>query len=92
MGLISTGRAYRTRPLSVAASTGKETLVPTDDACYTKTNTDQDLLPSVLFNEAEMYRSLGELRDLRDKQRAMIIYRHDPQQWKEIPHAPEPLA
>ncbi len=64
----------------------------TGDACYTKTNMDQDLLPSVFFNEAEMYRSLGKLRDLRDKHGAMIIYGHDPQQWKEIPHAPEPLA
>jgi glyoxylase-like metal-dependent hydrolase (beta-lactamase superfamily II) len=53
---------------------------------------DQDLLPSVFFNKDEMYRSLGKLRDLRDKQGATVIYGHDPQQWKEIPHAPEPLA
>ena len=67
-------------------------VVLTGDACYTKTNMDQNLLPSVVFNEAEMSRSLGKLRDLRDKQGATIIYGHDPQQWKEIPHAPEPLA
>ena len=57
-----------------------------------KTNMDENLLPSVAFDEAEMYKSLGKLRDLRDKQGATIIYGHDPDQWKEIPHAPEPLA
>lgn len=67
-------------------------IVLTGDACYTKINMDQDVLPSVAFDEAEMYRSLGRLRDLRDKHGATIIYGHDPQQWKEIPHAPEPLA
>jgi glyoxylase-like metal-dependent hydrolase (beta-lactamase superfamily II) len=39
-----------------------------------------------------MYQSLGRLRALRDKEGATIIYGHDPDQWKEIPHAPEPLA
>lgn len=67
-------------------------IVLTADACYTKANMDQDLLPSVAVDEAEMYRSLGTLRDLRDKQGATIIYGHDLQQWQEIPHAPEPLA
>jgi len=39
-----------------------------------------------------MYRSLGKLRDLRDKAGATILYGHDPDQWKEIPHAPNVLA
>jgi glyoxylase-like metal-dependent hydrolase (beta-lactamase superfamily II) len=67
-------------------------VVLTGDACYTKTNMDENLLPSIAYDEQEMYRSLGKLRDLRDKQGATIIYGHDPEQWKEIPHAPEPLA
>ncbi|MGE0822867.1 MAG: N-acyl homoserine lactonase family protein [Candidatus Binatia bacterium] len=67
-------------------------IVLTGDACYTKYNMDEDLLPSVAYDEKEMYRSLARLRDLRDKQGATILYGHDPDQWKEIPHAPNPLA
>jgi len=67
-------------------------IVLTGNACYTKTNMDLNLLPSVAFEEQEMYHSLGKLRDMCDKQGATIIYGHDPDQWKEIPHAPEPLA
>jgi glyoxylase-like metal-dependent hydrolase (beta-lactamase superfamily II) len=77
--------------LRIRATKGTE-LVLTGDACYTKINMDQDLLPSISFDESEMRRSLGKLRDLRDKQGATIIYGHDPQQWQEIPHAPEPLV
>jgi glyoxylase-like metal-dependent hydrolase (beta-lactamase superfamily II) len=67
-------------------------VVLTADACYTKTNMDENLLPSIAYDEQEMYHSLGKLRDLRDKQGATIIYGHDPDQWKEIPHAPNALA
>lgn len=77
--------------LCVRVTKGTE-VVLTGDACYTKANMDEDLLPSVAYDEAEMYRSLGKLRDLRDKQGATIIYGHDPDQWKEIPHAPNALA
>ena len=77
--------------LRVKITKGTE-VVLTGDACYTKGNMDRDLLPSVAVDEAEMYQSLGRLRDLRDKQGATIIYGHDPDQWKAIPHAPEPLA
>jgi glyoxylase-like metal-dependent hydrolase (beta-lactamase superfamily II) len=68
------------------------TIVLTGDACYTQKNMDENLLPSIAFDEAEMYKSLATLRDLRDKRGATIIYGHDPRQWQEIPHAPEPLA
>ncbi len=77
--------------LRVRVTKGTE-IVLTGDACYTKDNMDLDLLPSVAVDESEMYQSLGRLRDLRDKQGATIIYGHDPFQWQEIPHAPEPLA
>ena len=53
---------------------------------------DENMLPSISVNEDEMYRSLGTLRDLRDKQGSTIIYGHDLNQWQEIPHAPEPLG
>ncbi len=67
-------------------------IVVTGDACYTKRNMDENMLPSISVNEDEMYRSLGTLRDLRDKQGSTIIYGHDLNQWKQIPHAPEPLG
>ena len=66
--------------------------VVTGDACYTKTNMDENLLPSVAYDEQEMYKSLATLRDLRDKKGATILYGHDPDQWKEVPHAPAPLT
>jgi glyoxylase-like metal-dependent hydrolase (beta-lactamase superfamily II) len=72
--------------------TGRGDFVVCGDACYTKTNMDENLLPSVAYDEQEMYKSLATLRDLRDKKGATILYGHDPDQWKEVPHAPAPLA
>lgn len=77
--------------LRVRVSKGSD-IVLTADACYTQKNMDENLLPSIAFDETEMYKSLATLRDLRDKSGATIIYGHDPRQWREIPHAPEPLA
>ena len=77
--------------LRVRVSKGSD-IVLTADACYTQKNMDENLLPSIAFDETEMYKSLATLRDLRDKSGATIIYGHDPRQWQEIPHAPEPLA
>ena len=67
-------------------------IVVTGDACYTQRNMDENMLPSIAYDTAEMYRSLGTLRDLKDKQGATIIYGHDLAQWQQIKHAPEPLA
>lgn len=66
--------------------------VMTGDACYTKSNMDENRLPLIASDRDEMYRSLGKLRDLRDKAGATILYGHDPDQWQEIPHAPDALA
>ncbi|NOT54941.1 MAG: N-acyl homoserine lactonase family protein [Deltaproteobacteria bacterium] len=66
--------------------------VMTGDACYTKSNMDENRLPLIASDRDEMYRSLGKLRDLRDKAGATILYGHDPDQWREIPHAPNALA
>ena len=67
-------------------------IVVTGDACYTQRNMDENMLPSIAYDTDEMYRSLGTLRDLKDKQGATIIYGHDLAQWQQIKHAPEPLA
>jgi glyoxylase-like metal-dependent hydrolase (beta-lactamase superfamily II) len=75
----------------VRAVGGKE-LVFAADACYTRENMDQDLLPGVLWDAGEMARSLARLRDLRDTRGATPIYGHDPGQWQALRRAPEPLT
>ena len=78
---------------SVRVRAGKGTdLVLAADACYTRENMDRDVLPTVLWDPAEMSRSLGKLRELRDRQGATMIYGHDLAQWRELRHAPTPVA
>src|SRR5262252_6549654 len=78
---------------SVRVRAGKGTdLVLAADACYTRENMDRDVLPTVLWDPAEMSRSLGKLRELRDRQGATVIYGHDRAQWPELQHAPAPLV
>ncbi len=76
--------------LRIRAGRGPD-LVLVADACYTRENMDRDLLPGVVWNEVEMARSLGELRALRDRHGARLLYGHDPAQWDELPRAPAPL-
>jgi N-acyl homoserine lactone hydrolase len=66
-------------------------LVLAADACYTRENMDRDLIPGVVWDEAEMTRSLRQLRALRDRHGARLVYGHDPAQWGELPRAPAPL-
>lgn len=77
--------------LLVRAGKGAE-FVLTADACYTKENMDRDVLPTVLWDPAEMSRSLGVLRDWRDRRGATVIYGHDAGQWATLRRAPTPLA
>jgi glyoxylase-like metal-dependent hydrolase (beta-lactamase superfamily II) len=78
---------------SVRMRAGKGTeLVLTADACYTRENMDRDVLPNVLWDPAEMSRSLAALRDMRDRQGATVLYGHDAAQWQTLRRAPEPLA
>jgi N-acyl homoserine lactone hydrolase len=77
---------------SVQVRAGKgPALVLTADACYTRENMDRDVLPTVVWDAPEMSRSLGKLRELRDRQGAMVIYGHDIAQWRELRRAPAPL-
>jgi N-acyl homoserine lactone hydrolase len=64
----------------------------TADACYTRENMDREVLPTIVWDEAEMAHALRRLRDLRDKQGATTFYGHDPEQWQAMPHAPAPVA
>jgi N-acyl homoserine lactone hydrolase len=77
---------------SLRVRSGRETLVFTADACYTRENMDREILPTVVWDEAEMAHSLRRLRDLRDRQGARTLYGHDPAQWEMLPQAPAPLA
>jgi len=77
---------------SVLVRAGKGTeLVLTADACYTRENMDRDILPTVLWDPAEMSRSLGALRDWRDRKGATVIYGHDATQWRALQRAPASL-
>jgi glyoxylase-like metal-dependent hydrolase (beta-lactamase superfamily II) len=67
-------------------------LVLAADACYTRENMDRDVLPTVVWDEAEMSYSLRRLRDLRDKQGATTLYGHDPEQWSALSHAPAAIV
>ena len=77
--------------LRVRAGKGSE-LILTADACYTRENMDRDVLPTVLWDPAEMSRSLGILRDWRDRKGATVIYGHDAAQWQDLRRAPAPLV
>jgi N-acyl homoserine lactone hydrolase len=76
---------------SLRVRSGRELLVFTADACYTRENMDRDVLPTVVWDETEMAHSLRRLRDLRDKQGARTLYGHDPAQWDTLPRAPTPV-
>jgi N-acyl homoserine lactone hydrolase len=77
---------------SLRVRSGREWLVFTADACYTRENMDRQVLPTVVWDEIEMAHSLRRLRDLRDKQGATTVYGHDADQWQTLPQAPAPLA
>jgi len=49
-------------------------------------------LPNVLWDPAEMSRSLEVLRQLRDRQGATVIYGLDTAQWDGLRRAPAALA
>jgi glyoxylase-like metal-dependent hydrolase (beta-lactamase superfamily II) len=78
---------------SVRVRAGKGAdLVLAADACYTRENMDRDVLPGVLWDPAEMSRSLARLRELRDRHGASVIYGHDAAQWEGLRRAPVALA
>jgi glyoxylase-like metal-dependent hydrolase (beta-lactamase superfamily II) len=67
-------------------------LLFTADACYTRENMDRDVLPTVVWDDAEMTHSLRRLRELRDRHGARTVYGHDPEQWQSLPRAPASLV
>jgi N-acyl homoserine lactone hydrolase len=62
-------------------------VILTGDACYLRRTLEELHLPSVVFDEDGMRRSLQALRQLRDLG-ARIFYGHDPDFWAGVPQAP----
>ena len=61
------------------------------DACYLARTLDDGHLPAILQDEAAMRKSLESLRKLRDSG-ARIFYGHDPEFWRTLPKAPQPIV
>ena len=62
-------------------------VVLTGDACYLRRTLEELHLPSVVYDEQAMLRSLHSLRALQ-RQGARIFYGHDPEFWASVPQAP----
>lgn len=70
---------------------GGRQFVLTSDACYTREHLEKTILPSNTFNAGRMTDSLALLRGMRDRQGVELLYGHDAEQWRALPHAPQPL-
>jgi glyoxylase-like metal-dependent hydrolase (beta-lactamase superfamily II) len=66
-------------------------VILTADACYLRHTLEELRLPSVVFDEERMLKSLRHLRALRDAG-ARIFYGHDPEFWRTVPQAPDPVT
>jgi glyoxylase-like metal-dependent hydrolase (beta-lactamase superfamily II) len=79
--------------LRVEAGSGLR-LCLTGDACYTQEHLEKDLLPAkaAVWNEAEMRRSLGALRQMRERQGIELVYGHDGAQLQGLRSCPEAFA
>lgn len=75
-------------------SGAREQFILAGDACYTSEHLEREILPTsaAVWNAAAMLESLARLRELRQRHGATLIYGHDPQQWQEMPHAPQAMA
>jgi glyoxylase-like metal-dependent hydrolase (beta-lactamase superfamily II) len=60
------------------------------DCCYLKQTLDASHLPRFVYNREQMLESLDHLRALQSGG-ARIFFGHDPQFWKSVPQAPEPI-
>ena len=60
------------------------------DCCYLKRTLETLHLPRSVYNRDQMLASLGQLRALQ-ADGARIFFGHDPEFWKTVPLAPEPI-
>ena len=66
------------------------TVVLAADCCYLKQTLDTSHLPRFAYNREQMLESLDLLRNLQSDG-ARIFFGHDPEFWKSVPQAPEPI-
>ena len=76
---------------SLRVRLGTDDVVMTADACYLRRTLETLHLPTAAYDREQMLASLRRLRALRDAG-TVIITGHDPDLWKTIPQAPEPLT
>jgi glyoxylase-like metal-dependent hydrolase (beta-lactamase superfamily II) len=70
---------------------GGTQFVLTGDACYTREHLEKTILPTNTYDAAQMTASMDKLRSLRDRDGAMLLYGHDPEQWNALPRGKRPL-
>jgi glyoxylase-like metal-dependent hydrolase (beta-lactamase superfamily II) len=61
------------------------------DACYTQEHLENRILPTNVYDAAQMTESMNRLRSLRDRQGVMLLYGHDAAQWNALPRGQNPL-
>jgi len=76
---------------SLRVRIGNDDVVLAGDACYLRRTLENLHLPTAVYDREQMLESLRRLRTLRDTG-AVIITGHDPEMWRTIAQAPEPLA
>lgn len=64
------------------------------DACYTREHLTHSILPAAgaVWNAGAMADSMAVLRRLSERSGVTLIYGHDSEQWRALPHAPQPMA
>lgn len=65
--------------------------VLTADACYSAEHMARELLPSVVWDGAQMLDSMRRLRAMGERAGSRILYGHDPQQWAALGAARQAL-
>jgi N-acyl homoserine lactone hydrolase len=66
-------------------------VVLTGDACYFRKTLETLRLPRFVYDRGMQVESLQRLRRLRDLG-ARIVFGHDPEQWANVPQAPQPWS
>lgn len=90
--LPTPGHSAGHQSLCVHAS-AQQQIVFACDACYSREHLERKILPATaVWNAAAMRDSLAKLQELSERTDVTLVYGHDLDQWKAIPHAPEAMA
>lgn len=64
-------------------------IILTGDGCYLRDNLEQLIVPKIGWDREVMGRSIAKLREIRDRELALVIYGHDADSWAQLKHAPD---